>query len=181
MRNLPVARVRYTRKFIYHLCPHFMLEKAPTQYVKRYVDGSLLESVPSKQQRQQSLSVRSSEEGWESRSVAVPPDYQQQSAIVELEFIAELPMGPSVGAFAVRNATCTAFVGDIYKSETHVNLMVVDSRYSSPSFFGGNSKRPATTFRPPSHLQSSGKHEVNLSTVPVGLIQLIPPTVSIAI
>jgi len=128
--------------------------------------------MPSKQQRQrqQSLSARSSEEGWESRSVAVLPDYQQQSAIVELEFIAELPMGPPVGAFSIRNATCTAFVGDIYKSETHVNLMVVDSRYSSPSFFGGNSKRPVTTFRPPSHLQSSGKHEINL----------LPTTVSIA-
>lgn len=62
-------------------------------------------------------------------------------SIVGLELTADLPKQITSGPFAVRQVSCTAFVGDIYRSVTHANLSIVDVR--SP------------TIRTPSHLLHS--------------------------
>lgn len=65
-------------------------------------------------------------------------------ATVGLEFAVELPK-LSTGAFAVRQVSCTAFVGDIYRSVTLANLSIADGRFP----------KTIATVRTPSHLLHS--------------------------
>lgn len=108
----------------------FIVGQAPSPYVKHYVDGSL-----SSGKRQRSMK----------------DDDGSITTTVGLEFNVNLPRTSSLhsGSFAVRNVTCVALVGDIYKKETHAQLKVASGQYSSKTrsqshLFQSNGMPPLT-------------------------------------
>lgn len=107
--------------------------------MKRYIDGSVTKpstrSVESSNTRQT---------GWQNRRESEGDLTDDNVATVGLEFIVDLPK-QSTGAFAIRQVSCTAFVGDIYRSVTHANLSIAD----------GRSPKATATVRTPSHLLHS--------------------------
>lgn len=104
-------------------------------HVRRYIDGSF-------SPRSNEWNTRRST--WQSGRESDGDLADDSVATVGLEFTIDLPM-QTTGTFALRRVSCTAFVGDIYRSVTHANLSIVD----------GRSPKAIATIRTPSHLLHS--------------------------
>ena len=79
-----------------------------------------------------------------------PPGDESDMAFIGLEFAIELRLSvpPTSSNFQVQNVSCLAQVGDIYKSATHANLLVIDRREALTA--------ASSTVRPPAHLAATG-------------------------
>jgi hypothetical protein len=106
--------------------------------VRRYVDGS-------QQVRERTGKRRDS-------PAKNRPTDESDMAFIGLEFAIELRLSvpPTSSNFQVQNVSCLAQVGDIYKSSTHANLLVIDRREAAV-FTAASS-----TVRPPAHLAATG-------------------------
>ncbi len=119
--------------------------------MKRYIDGSV--TKPSTRSVESSNTRQTGQTGWQNRRESEGDLTDDNVATVGLEFIVDLPKRESTGAFAIRQVSCTAFVGDIYRSVTHANLSIAD----------GRSPKATATVRTPSHLlHSASKFSVLL-------------------
>lgn len=117
-------------------------------FVKRYIDGSVATSSLAAQ----SLEPNARLSGWQNGRESNGDFAEDSVATVGLEFFVDLPKQISTGAFATRRVSCTALVGDIYKSVTYANLSIAD----------GRSAKAITTARTPSHLLHSASKLYNL-------------------
>lgn len=104
------------------------MEQVSESNVTRYLDGSLRTMQERRWGRESEIDLS-----------------DDNVATVGLKLIIDLPKEPSVGHLAVRVVSCTALVGDIYRSVSHSNLTIVDHR----------SPKATATIRTPSHLLHS--------------------------
>jgi len=118
---------------------------APTQYVRKYVDGSQQTSVSS------SPYLRSDTGHWLLKTGRPAVSDESDMALVGLEFPIE-SWARQRAAMQVINVTCVALVGDIYKNPTHAKLIVIDRNALKPVV----ANAAAATIRPPAHLAATG-------------------------
>lgn len=118
-------------KFLKVIGYYYHLKQVSESHVRRYMDGS--------------LKIKPEERRWNNVRESEIDLSDDNVAIVGLELIIDLPKQPSIGHFALRVVSCTALVGDIYRSVSHSNLTIVDQR----------SPKAIATIRTPSHLLHS--------------------------